>query len=108
MDLKGSMIMLAGLVGIYGAYNILKFVILLIVGVVAQVAASGAIDVPSLINDTINTSIGTAATGFEAIDAGVTIVLGLIGLVVILNLFWGLIKGYMGGSKGKTKGNNNF
>lgn len=108
MDLKASMIMLAKLVGIYGAYNILKFVVLLIVGVVADVASSGAVTVPTLINDTINASIVTAAAGFEAIDAGVTIVLGLIGLVVILQLFWGIIKSYMGADKGKGKGNNNF
>ena len=103
------MIMLASLVGIYGAYSILKFVILLIVGVVAQVAGSGSISVPTLINNTINASINTAATGFTTIDAGVTIVLGLIGLVVILRLFWNLIKGYMGGSgKKKEGGNSNY
>ena len=102
--------MLATLVGIYGAYNILKFVILLIVGVVAQVSSSGSISVPTLINNTINASISTAATGFNTIDAGVNIVLGLIGLVVILRLFWNLIKGYMGGSSGKKKdgGNSNY
>ena len=105
IDLVGSLKMLLVLVGVFGVYKVIALIFLLVTGAVANVAISGDIAVPSTINDTINETVTSISTGYTAINAGDVIILGLIGLVVILKLFWPLISTYMGGKK-KSGGYN--
>ena len=102
IDLKGSLLMLLVLVGIFGVYKVIALIMLLVTGATANVAQSGDVAVPTVINDSINATVNSIADGYTLINAGDTIILGLIGLVVILKLFWPLISGFMG--KTKTKG----
>ena len=104
MDLVGSLKMLLTLVAVFGVYKLMAMVFLLITGATANVALSGDITVPTGINTSINSTVTSISTGFTSINNGDTIILGLIGLVVILKLFWPLISPYIAGkSKGKKK-----
>ena len=101
IDLKGTLIMLITIVAGYGVLKLLAFIYLLIVGATANVATSGDIAVPTAINTSISTTVTETTTGFAAIATGELVVLGLIGLVVILKVFWPMIKGSMPKTGGK-------
>lgn len=95
IDLVGSLKMLLLLVGVFGVYKVIALIMLLVTGATANVAQSGGITVPTVINTSINSTVNSIASGYTLINAGDTIILGLIGLVVILKLFWPLISMYM-------------
>lgn len=101
IDLIGAMWMLIALVGGYGAYKLIQFIYLLIVGATAETAISGSIAVPSTINDTINSTVNSVSTGFSAFNTAELVVIGLIGLVVIVKVFWPLISQYLPSKKSK-------
>lgn len=105
IDLVGSLQMLLVLVGVFGVYKVIAIIFLLITGATADVAQSGSISVPTTINTTINDTVNSISSGYTLINAGDTIILGLIGLVVILKLFWPLISSYMGKTS-KNKGDS--
>lgn len=102
IDLVGSLKMLLVLVGVFGVYKLIAMIFLLVTGATANVAVSGDIAVPVAINTTLTETITSISTGYTLINAGDTIILGLIGLVVILKLFWPLIAQYMGGKRSGT------
>lgn len=106
IDLVGSLKMLLALVGVFGVYKVISIIMLLVTGATSQVALSGDVSVPTTINTTINSTVTSISDGYTLMNSGDGIVLGLIGLVVILKLFWPLISGYMGGKKKKTGGFN--
>jgi len=104
LNLMPSLQMLLGLSTIFGIYKVITLIMLLFSGVTAEVALGGSIAVPTSINSTIDSTVTSINAGYTLINAGDTIVLGLIGLVVILTLFWPLIEGYIKTKKsGKGK-----
>jgi len=111
IDLMGSMKMLLGLVGVYGVYKLITIVMTLIFGSSANVALSGDINVTNQTTSTLESTDASYNAGIELFNSGDTIVLSLIGLVVILKLFWPLISSYMdnsGGSKKRGSGKGGF
>lgn len=104
IDLTGSLKMLGVLLGIFAIYKISMIIYLLVFGVTAQVALSGSVDVPNAINATINSTLTSANTSFALFNTSDAFVLGLIGLVVILKVFWPFISSAVGGKKKEKSG----
>ena len=105
LNIKGSLIMLVSLVGTYGVLKILSMVFLLLVGSTANVATSGDITVPAGINTSINAEVTNTSAGFAVFNSSALLIFGLIGLVVILTLFWPMISPYLK-TAGKKRGYN--
>lgn len=102
-----SLQMLVGLATLFGVYKVITLIMLLFSGTTAQVALSGSVDVPTSVNTTINNTVTSINAGYALINAGDTVILGLIGLVVIITLFWPLIDGYIK-TKKKSKSSGGF
>jgi len=102
INLTKPMLMVLSLLGIYGALKVSEFIYLLLIGQTAQVALSGSVPVPQTINETMNATLNSVATGFAAFNIAELVILGLISLVVIIQIFWPLISQYIPkGKKGK-------
>lgn len=108
LTLTPSMKMLGSMLLVYGGYTIAKYLYLIIVGVFGHTATGGSIVVTAAINTALNGADTTFVTALGLIDAGFTIVLGLVALVVIIELFKGWIFGDKKKSGKKSKGNSNF
>lgn len=108
IDLVGSLKMLLTLVGVFGVYKVIAIIMLLVAGATSDVALSGDVTVPTTINTSINSTVTSISDGYTLINNGDTIILGLIGLVVILKLFWPLISQYLGGKKTSSKRSGGF
>ena len=91
-------------IAVSGSVVISYLVILLILGVVADLASSGTIAVHADIATFINTTV-TALTGtwLPSLNSGIALIFSLVVLVVVLSVFASFI--YFK-NKGKSKGGN--
>lgn len=104
ISLTKSMYMIIAMLGSYGAYKVIGLFMLLLVGATGNVAISGNVAVPDIINNTTGDFIVDVHTGYAQFNTGVALILGLITLVVIIAIFWPIISPYLPKMGGKGKG----
>ena len=87
LSLVDSIKMLGAILGGYFAYKILLIILLIVFGAIANVVSSGAITVPTVINNSINATINSLATAVNTFGTADAFILSLITLVVVFMVF---------------------
>ena len=98
LNLIAAFRMIVVILGLVGLYTVLSTIWLLIYGVVADVATDGSIAVQENVSAAINGTVATNISFFTGLNSSVTVIIGLVILVVVLIIFWPMIKAGMEGS----------